>query len=178
MMDQLGIRALRPGESGQNQERFTEEKANPYHHTMPDVLAMKDGTRVTRPEQWAARRAEIVEDFEREVYGRIPPNVPKVTWEVTATTEGDSAGVPIVTRTLVGHVDNSACPEITVNIAASFTVPTGAKEPVPMMLEFGFGGFGGRRGGRGGHPGCSRPSPTGGAMASSIPAAFRPTGAA
>ena len=45
MMDQLGIRALRPGESGQNQERFTEEKANPYHNTMPDVLTMKDGNR-------------------------------------------------------------------------------------------------------------------------------------
>jgi len=150
-MDQLGIRALRPGQSGQNQERFTEEHANPYHDTMPDALTMKDGTRVTKPEQWATRRAEIVEDFEREVYGRIPPNVPKVTWEVTATPDGNSAGVPTVTRTLVGHVDNSAHPEIAVNIQASFTVPAGATEPVPMMLEFGFGGgFGGGRGGRGG----------------------------
>ena len=151
MMDQLGIRALRPGESGQNQERFTEEKANPCHDTMPDVLTMKGGARVTRPEQWAARRAEIVEDFEREVYGRIPPNVPKVTWEVTATTDGDSGGISTVTRTLVGHADNAAWPQISVNIAASFTVPAGTTEPVPMMLEFGFGGgFGGGRGGRGG----------------------------
>ncbi len=118
---------------------------------MPDVLTMNDGTRVTRPEQWATRRAEIVEDFEREVYGRIPPNVPKVTWEVTAATDSNSAGIPTVTKTLVGHVDNSTCPEITVNIAASFTVPAGVTEPVPMMLEFGFGGgFGGGRGGRGG----------------------------
>ena len=45
---------------------------------------MKDGTKVTRPGQWPARRAEIQEDFEREVYGRIPANMPKVTWEVTA----------------------------------------------------------------------------------------------
>ncbi len=143
MMDQLGIKALRPGESGQNQERFTEEKANPYKGTMPDVLTMKDGTRVTRPEQWPRRRAEIVEDFEREVYGRIPPDVPKVTWDVTVTTDGNSGGIPTVTRTLVGHVDNAAFPDIAVNIRASFTVPAGAKEPVPMMLEFGFGGFGG-----------------------------------
>jgi lysophospholipase L1-like esterase len=155
MMDQLGIKALRPGESGQNQERFTEEKANPYKDTMPDVLKMKDGTKVTRPEQWPKRRAEILEDFEREVYGRIPSNVPKVTWEVTETVDGNSAGIPTVTKTLVGHVDNSACPEITVNIQASFTVPAGAKEPVPMMLEFGYGGgFGGfgSRAGRGGAP--------------------------
>jgi hypothetical protein len=147
MMDQLGLKALRPGESGQNQERFTEEKANPYKDTMPDVLKMKDGTQVTSPAQWTKRRAEIVEDFEREVYGRIPPNVPKVTWEVTETTDGNSAGIPTVTRKLVGHVDNSACPQITVNIQASFTVPAGAKEAVPMMLEFSFGGGFGSRGG-------------------------------
>jgi hypothetical protein len=153
MMEQLGLKALRPGESGQNQERFTEEKANPWKDTMPDVLTMKDGMKVTKPEQWAKRRAEILEDFEREVYGRIPPNVPKVTWEVTATKEGTSGDIPTVTRTLVGHVDNSAYPDITVNIQASFTVPAGAKEPVPLMLEFGFGagGFGGF-GGRGGTP--------------------------
>ena len=30
---------------------------------------------------WKERRPEIVEDFEREVYGRIPKNIPKVTWD-------------------------------------------------------------------------------------------------
>jgi hypothetical protein len=164
MMGQLGLKALRPGESGNNQERFTEEKANPYKDTMPDVLTMKDGTKVTTPEQWAKRRAEILEDFEREVYGRIPPNVPKVTWEVTATTDGNSAGIPTVTKTLVGHVDNSAYPDITVDIQASFTVPRDAKGPVPMMLEFGFGmggfgrGFGGGRIGRGATAGPAGPN--------------------
>jgi lysophospholipase L1-like esterase len=36
-----------------------------------------------------------------------------------------------------------------VDIQASFTVPAGAKEPVPMMLEFSFFGFGGGRRGFG-----------------------------
>ena len=31
------------------------------------------------------RRAEIAEDFDREVYGRVPKETPKVKWEVTAT---------------------------------------------------------------------------------------------
>jgi hypothetical protein len=72
-----------------------------------------------------------------------------VTWEVTATTPGESGGIPTVTRTLVGHVDNSAYPELTVNIQARFTVPKEARRPVPIMIEFGFGGpgFGPRRGG-------------------------------
>ena len=31
------------------------------------------------------RRPEIVEDFDREVYGRVPKDAPKVKWEVTDT---------------------------------------------------------------------------------------------
>jgi hypothetical protein len=164
MMDQLGIKQLRPGANPNNQGTFDEATANPYKDSMPDVLTMKDGTKVTGAAQWPKRREEILEDFEREVYGRIPPNVPKVTWEVTATTDGNSDGIPTVTKTLVGHVDNSTCPEIAVNIQASFTVPAGGKEPVPMMLEFGFGGwFGGRPGGRRGYyheqaMSCQKPS--------------------
>lgn len=147
MMEQLGIRQLRPGANPNNQSTFDEATANPYKDSMPDALRMKDGTPITGAAQWPVRRAEIVEDFEREVYGRIPSDVPKVTWEVTATTEGNSAGIPTVTRTLVGHVDNSGYPGITVDIRASFTVGAEATGPVPIMIEFGgFGGFGQRGG--------------------------------
>ena len=145
MMDQLGVKALRPGPDPNNQSTFDEATANPYKDTMPDVFRLKNGTKVTKAGQWPKRRAEIAEDFEREVYGRIPRNVPKVTWEVTATTLGDSGGVPILTRTLVGHVDNSAYPQISVSIQASFTTPASAKRPMPLMVEFGgFGNFGRR----------------------------------
>src|SRR4051812_25744096 len=123
MMAQLGIKALRPGPNPRDQSTFDEANANPCADTMPEVLKMKDGTKVTTAAQWPARRAEILEDFEREVYGRIPPNVPPVTWEVTAPTRGASGGVPTITRTLVGHVDNSAYPQLSVNIQASVTVP-------------------------------------------------------
>jgi hypothetical protein len=100
---------------------------------------MKDGTKVTTAAQWPIRRAEILEDLEREVYGRIPANVPKVTWEVTRTTEGNVGDVPIITKTLVGHVDNSAFTNITVNITANFTVPANTPGPVPVLISFGGG---------------------------------------
>jgi hypothetical protein len=162
MMNQLGIKALRPGKNGQNQTGpgFDDATANNWMPTLPDVLRMKDGTKVATAQQWTARRAEILEDFEREVYGRVPSNVPKVTWEVTGTSEGNVDGIPIVTKTLVGHVDNSAFPQITVNIQASFTVPAKAARPVPVLIQFG-GGFGGAlRGGRGG-PSAGRGPGTG-----------------
>lgn len=140
MMEQLGIKRLRHGADPNNQTTFDEATANPYKDSMPDVLTMKDGTKVTRADQWPMRRAEIVEDFEREVYGRIPNNVPKVTWEVTETTQGESGGIPTVTKTLVGHVDNSTFPQIIVDIQANFTVPANVTNPVPIMMAF--GGFG------------------------------------
>ena len=143
MMDQLKITALRPGKSGQNQTGpgFELASANAMMPTLPDVLVFKNGTKVTTPEQWTRRRAEIVEDFEREVYGRIPANVPKVTWTITTTTTGMTGDVPTVTKVLQGAVDNSAYPAVTVNIRATFTVPTNAPGPVPVMIQF--GGVGG-----------------------------------
>jgi len=152
MMSQLGIKALRPGKSGSNQTGpgFEEATANEWMPTMPDVLKMKDGTKVTTPEQWTKRRAEILEDFEREVYGRIPADMPKVTWEVTGTNESTVGDVPVITKTLIGHVDNSAFTNITVNIQASFTVPANAPGPVPILMQFGGGmgmGMGAPRGG-------------------------------
>jgi hypothetical protein len=160
MMDVLGIKTLRPGKNGNNQtgEGFDEATANKWVASLPDLMTMNDGTKVTTPEQWRKRRAEIIEDYEREVYGRVPESVPQVTWEVTSTTEGASGETPTLTKTLVGRVDNSAFPEIMVNIQASFTVPASATGPVPIIIEFGGGGgFGGRgrRGGaaaRGGQP--------------------------
>src|SRR5271168_5106444 len=82
MMDQLGIKALRPGPSGTetapNHANYDEATANPFPN-LPDVLTLRNGKKVTTTDMWwKQRRPEIVEDFEREVLGRIPKNVPRV----------------------------------------------------------------------------------------------------
>src|SRR5436309_2241982 len=59
MMEQLGIKRLRPGPNPNDQSTFDEARANPYKDSMPDVLRMKDGTKVAQASQWPARRAEI-----------------------------------------------------------------------------------------------------------------------
>ncbi|HWB54198.1 MAG TPA: acetylxylan esterase [Tepidisphaeraceae bacterium] len=136
MMDQVGVGALRPGPDPNNPAIYDEATANRYKNSMPDALRMNDGTEVTRADQWPKRRAEIVEDFERYIYGRIPPNVPTVSWKVINTKQGQSGDVPTITKELIGRADNSADPQIEVNIHASFTVPASATTPVPMMLSF------------------------------------------
>jgi len=140
MLDQLGIKKMRRGRDARVKDTSDEATANPFKDSMPDVLTFKDGTKVNSADHWPKRRAEITEDFEREVYGRIPKNVPKLTWEITKTDEGESGGIATITRTLVGRVDNSGFPQITVNIQASFTVPKNAAGKVPIILQFGFGG--------------------------------------
>ena len=152
MMAELRITSLRPGANGMNRNaanaaNYDESKANPYPN-LPDALTLKNGKKVTTPEQWwNERRPEIVEDFDREIYGRVPKDVPHVTWEVTGTTEEKVGDRAAVTKRLVGHVDNAKCPEIKVDIQLTLTTPADAKGPVPVMMEFGFGGFGPRPGG-------------------------------
>ncbi len=153
MMEALKIESLRRGADGRNRNaanaaNYDESKANPYPN-LPDPLTLKNGETVTAPEQWwNKRRPEIVEDFDREVYGRVPMDVPKVTWEVTGTTEEKIGDVAVVTKRLAGHVDNAKCPQIKVDIQLTLTTPITATGPVPVMMEFGFGGFGPRPGGR------------------------------
>ncbi len=163
MMDQLGIKALRPGPSGTetapNHANYDEATANPYPN-LPDPLTLKNGKKVTTAEMWwNQRRPEIVEDFDREVLGRVPKNVPKVTWKVTALAHDVVAGRPVIGKNLVGHVDNSSFPAITEDIQMSLVVPADAKGPVPVMMMFGGCSLpilqGARRGG--GFPGFGAP---------------------
>jgi hypothetical protein len=146
MMEQLGITRLRPGPSGQpgatNSANYDPAKANPYPD-LPELLTLKNGTKVTTADQWwQQRRPEIVEDFEREVVGRVPKDVPRVTWSVISNVVGGVVGnLEANGRRLIGHVDNSACPAITVDLRLTVVTPARAKGPVPVLMMF--GGFGG-----------------------------------
>ncbi len=140
MMDRLGIRQLRPGPSGDptapNHANYDESKANPYPD-WPDPLVMRDGRSVTTPEMWRRlRRPEIVDAFEREVYGRVPPNVPRVSWSVTASEPERIGRMPVTASRLVGHVDNSADPAIHVDIAMMLVKPVAHRGPMPVLIMF------------------------------------------
>src|SRR2546427_649159 len=136
MKDQLGIKTLRPGPSGRagatNAANYDPAKANPFPD-LPDPLTLKNGHEVKTAEMWwKQRRPEIVEDFEREVIGRVPRNVPKVTWTVVSNiVDGLVGNLPANGKRLIGHVDNSACPLITVDIRMTLVTPAKAKGPAP-----------------------------------------------
>jgi hypothetical protein len=159
MMAQLGIRALRPGPSGsesaQNHANYDESTANPYPN-LPEVLTLKSGARVTTAATWwDKRRPEIVEDFEREVFGRVPNDAPHVTWIVAGTASFMVGSHPVVGKQLTGHVDNASYPAIGVDIQMTLVTPAASRFPVPVMMMFRngvlpTGGNGGQSSARGG----------------------------
>jgi hypothetical protein len=143
MLAQLNITSLRQGANGNdskapNAANYDESKANPFP-VLPDPLVLKNGKKVTTEKiWWNQRRPEIVEDFDREIYGRMPKNLPKVNWEVVSTTNETNGDVPVITKRLLGHVDNSSYPAIKVDIQLSVSTPAAATGPVPVVMEFGF----------------------------------------
>lgn len=143
MMDLLNITSLRQGANGSdpnapNAANYDEAKANPYPN-LPDPLKLKNGKKVSTDKiWWEQRRPEIVEDFDREIYGRVPGNIPKVNWEITSTTNEINGDIPVITKKLTGHGDNSLYPAITVDIQLTLTTPANAIGPVPVIMEFGF----------------------------------------
>ena len=167
MLAQLGIRTLRPGPSGNesapNHANYDEATANPFPD-LPEVLTLKNGKKVTTADQWwKQRRTEIVEDFDREVLGRVPRTVPKVAWSVVNTTHGTMGGRAVVGRQFVGRVDNSSYPAIAVDIQMALVTPADAKGPVPVMIMFSSGVLPQAAGGPAPPPGRGGPPPQPGA---------------
>ncbi|HEV8430181.1 MAG TPA: endo-1,4-beta-xylanase [Pyrinomonadaceae bacterium] len=143
LLDLLSITSLRPGVNGNdpkapNAANYDEAKANPFP-TLPDPLLLKDGRRVTSVKMWwDQRRAEIIAGFDREMYGRVPANVPRVDWEVVDTRQEVKYDIPVVTKKILGNVNNSLYPLVNVDIQLSLTTPAKAAGPVPVIMELSF----------------------------------------
>ena len=141
MMDQLGIKSLRPGPSGNesapNHANYDESLATPYPD-LPDLLTLRNGKKVTTPDiWWKQRRPEIVEDMEKEVYGRLPEKIPAVKWTVDISEREMVGFIPVIAKKLTGHVDNSEYPLVNVNISMVLVTPANATGPVPVLMMFG-----------------------------------------
>jgi hypothetical protein len=141
LMDILHIHALRRGADGDPKSaypaNYDESKAG-TDLKLPDPLRLDNGKKVTSAKMWwRKRRPKIWEDFDREIYGRAPAKTPPVRWEVTSTTKETIGTSAVITKKLVGHVDNAAYPTVTVNIDLTLTTPADATGSVPVMMELG-----------------------------------------
>src|SRR5262245_52643376 len=112
---------------------YTEEKVPAY--TLPDPLVLASGRRVTSAEVWTKqRRPEILKLYQDEIYGRIPPNAPKVTWEVTETDKNAREGTAVRRRVVGKMGDRPGGPRMNLTIYT----PVKAEKPVPILLSITF----------------------------------------
>ena len=124
-------RALKTG----HVSNYDEAKVPAY--TLPDPLVMANGARVTDAAAWRTRRRpEILKMYATEIYGRIPANTPKMTWEVTET-DAAAKGGSATMRRVVGRIGTAAdAPRVNMMVYT----PAQAKGPVPLILIVNFGG--------------------------------------
>ena len=185
-MDLLKMTTIREGRNGMdpknpNYANYDEAKANLWTN-YPNALVLDNGKPVTTPKMWwDVRRPQIVELFDREIYGRVPKIMPSVHWEVVSTTAEKNGDFAIVTKKLLGHVDNSSYPLLSVDIEMNLSTPANAPGPVPVIIEFGSTRpFVPRAPGAAGAPGAARPAGAPVAAAAGAPqgaaAAARPAG--
>jgi hypothetical protein len=116
---------------------FVEAEVPEY--TLPDPLAAADGSRVTR-QSWPRRRAEILEMFRHEVYGRAPIDRPE-NMSFTVIEKDPHALGDKATRKLVEIAfDTPHAGRYRFRIALD--TPNGAPRPVPTLVLLNFAGFG------------------------------------
>ena len=142
MMVQLGITSLRTGASGTatapNAANYDESKAVIFPN-LPALLTTKDGKKVGTKKMWErVRRPELFEEFDREIYGRVPLNTPKVQWVAVSTKDDKVGNTDVTVQKLQGIVDNSIFPSIEVKMDLTLTLPKQSLKPVPVIVELSF----------------------------------------
>ena len=110
---------------------------NESDYILPDPLSMSDGTKVTSTEMWYnQRRPEILELFEKYVYGRIPDKQIDITF-VTISVENHALEGK-ATRKEVSAIVKCPNGEITINIL--IYLPNNQEKPVATFLGMNFYG--------------------------------------
>lgn len=143
MKSQIGVKETNPRRDSQAADpalrpNYNELLANPFPF-YPDPFTTFSGKKVKNARMWyKVRRPEIKEVFEREVYGRIPENVPNVDWQIAREYDAKLADMDIVIRELRGIVDNSSYPEIEVEIQAQVMWRKDAAENLPVVVDFSY----------------------------------------
>ena len=101
--------------------------------SLPDPLTTADGQSVTDAGQWSARRAEILDFYRDQIYGRVPANAPGVEWRVAEVQENVRPAAP-VTKLVKGTVGESTGVELNLTLH----LPGETTDPVPVLLHVSF----------------------------------------
>jgi pimeloyl-ACP methyl ester carboxylesterase len=108
---------------------YYEEKVPAY--TLPDLLTTTDGTIVTTPFVWTkVRRAEILELFRKNVFGRVPETPYQKSFKVVTTDKNAMNGTATLKQVDITITANGK--QLVIHL--TLYTPNNAKKPVPAFL--------------------------------------------
>lgn len=113
---------------------YDEAKVGTY--TLPDPLMPPGSGKIADGAAWRAKaRPAWLALYEREIYGAVPANAPKVTWAVASTAPAREGAATL--KEIVGTAGEGSNAR---RIRLSLYLPSGATAPVPVILLVNFGG--------------------------------------
>lgn len=114
---------------------YREDAVPPYH--LPDPLVLNNGQPVRNANDWfERRRPELIQAYEREIFGRVPRSAPPVRFE-EAEPAAPAFDGKAVRRRIVAHFGG---PARGVDVSFVIYTPATAIGPVPLVLHLSFGG--------------------------------------
>jgi hypothetical protein len=112
---------------------YDEAKVGTY--TLPDPLVLQNGQPVRDAKTWyQQRRPELLKLYDTDIYGRVPGNAPKAMFKLLETDTNVMGGLATSKLVLMQLGDQPDAPQVRLHIY----LPSGAKRPVPMLLQLVF----------------------------------------
>ncbi len=114
---------------------YDESKVPPY--VLPELLAGADGSAIRTVDEWeSVRRPEILDLFERYVYGRVPQGTCTQTNEILKHRGNALNGLADRREMKISLAGNDKV----VSFNLLVYLPAGAEEPVPVFMGYNFYG--------------------------------------
>ena len=112
---------------------YDESKVGDYKNSLPDVLTMLNGKKVTTAKQWyKQRRPEIVKIFEENQYGKWPAKKPKLRYDVQK--DYGFEGTAVRKQITLYFSEDKEGPRVDVLVY----LPKDANGPSPILLNLNF----------------------------------------
>lgn len=113
---------------------YDETKVGAY--TLPDLMLTTSGKRVTNKVDWTGRRAELLQLFAENVYGKTPAQPVRLRFQTTSVDQSARNGLAVRKQVSIFFADYPKLPPIEVLLY----IPKSATKPAPVLMGLNFCG--------------------------------------
>ncbi len=121
---------------GYAQKTANRDEAKVGEYTLPSVLTLASGKTITDKSAWPARRKEILQLFQENVYGRFPGKPKDIHFSVLKEDKAALSGNAIARQVRIYFTKEISAPFMDVILY----LPVRAKNPVPVFVGLNFKG--------------------------------------